>query len=165
MVPSACSRSCCVRGAGSALRAAELGSGAQLAKRIMPESEKTNQKQALFKIHCKASSCTKLQHEAAEQVTSKAGGALSAAPVQTGTKTRHSPTWQNLHLIYNIVKVTGKKLNRSVKRPITYYTSVQMSVQSSSMFLSPPGHLWPLSSEIRAGSESGRRRALKNNEQ
>lgn len=92
--------------------------------------------------------------------------AVSAAPGQSGTNTRHSPTWQNLHLIYNIVKVTGKKLNRSVKRPITYYTSVQMSVQSPSMFLSPPGQLWPLSSEIiRAGSESGRRRALKNNEQ
>jgi len=54
-----------------------------------------------------------------------------------GTNTLHSPNWQNLHLIYNIVKVTGRKLNRKCERPITYYTSVQTSVQSPWMLYCP----------------------------
>lgn len=36
-----------------------------------------------------------------------------------GTNTLHSPSWQNLRLIYNIVKVTGKKLKRKCEK--AYY--------------------------------------------
>lgn len=38
-----------------------------------------------------------------------------------------------LRLIYNVIKVTGKKLH--IKREKAYYTNVQISVQSSYRFL------------------------------
>lgn len=44
-----------------------------------------------------------------------------------------APEWQKLRLIYNVIKVTGKKLH--IKREKAYYTNVQISVQSSHCFL------------------------------
>lgn len=40
-----------------------------------------------------------------------------------------APKWQKLRLIYNVIKVTSKKLH--IKREKAYYTNVQISVQSS----------------------------------
>lgn len=45
------------------------------------------------------------------------------------TESQTAPKWQKLHLIYNVIKVTGKKLH--IKREKAYYTNVQISVQSS----------------------------------
>lgn len=54
-----------------------------------------------------------------------------------------APECQKLRLIYNVIKVTGKKLH--IKREKAYYTNVQISIQSSywcflpssPMFISP----------------------------
>lgn len=43
--------------------------------------------------------------------------------------------WQKVRLIYNVIKVTGKKLH--IKREKAYYTNVQISVQSSYHCLLP----------------------------
>lgn len=56
-----------------------------------------------------------------------------------GTNTLHSPNWQNLHLIYNIVKVTGKKLNRKCEK--AYYIlhkCTNFCTKPLDVILSPP---------------------------
>lgn len=56
-----------------------------------------------------------------------------------GTNTLHSPNWQNLHLIYNIVKVTGKKLNRKCEK--AYYIlhkCTNFCTKPLDVMLSPP---------------------------